>query len=150
MTPRLEEGRGEGTPSGGEQNRGSLRFLFPMATPSASSVLWIPCKPQLLPHAKGCASPGTTSFMVRTLYVLSSPYPLLGDVQLHRHCVLRRASWLNSLIIHIVPPALDMMFPHPWWLWKPPWKGPSVAHNEADGISKQPELSLNGLVEADV
>lgn len=125
-------------------------FLFPMATLSASSVVWFPCKLQLLPHAKGCASPGITSLMVRTLRAVSSPYPLLGDVQLHRGSVLRTASWLNSLIIHIVPPALDMMFPHPCWLWKLPSKGPGVAHGKADGISKQPELSLNGLVEADV
>lgn len=100
--------------------RGPSYFLFLMATVSASSVLWIPCKPQLLLRAKGCASPGTTPLIVRTLRALSSPYPLLGDVHLHRHCVLRTASWLNSLFNHIVPPALDMMFLHPWCLHKPP------------------------------
>lgn len=102
------------------QLRGPSRFLFPMTTLSASSVLWIPCKPQLLPRAKGWASTGTVALIVRTLCALSSLYPLRGNGQLHRHSVLWTASCFNSLIIHIVPPALDMMFPHPYWLRKPP------------------------------
>lgn len=62
-----------------EQNRGSLEVSHDSsAALSASSVLWIPSKPQLLLHAKGCASPSIASLTVRILVLFLPQISCLG------------------------------------------------------------------------
>lgn len=75
MVPSLE--------SEGEKNRGNLVvFHDSLAALSAFSILWIPSKPQLLLHAKGCASPGFASLTV-TILVLFLPQILCLGMSSH-------------------------------------------------------------------
>lgn len=112
---QVEKGEQQGVRAGGvsgpcqisslesdrEQNRGILEVSHDsLAALSAASILWIPSKPQLLLHAKGCASLGIAFLTVRIL-VLFLPQIFCLGMSSYTGIVLRR-------LIHWPPTSFNL------------------------------------------